>query len=231
MEIKAKYTSISPRLGEIKWEKSPDDLLLSYQLGYLELIRSEWHDQLSEIRQGFTTLSILWNTPEAQLSFQLQFQKIKVKKKELSSQIWEIPVCYSSDYGSDLGSLAMTHRMTVNQLITLHSSVIYRLHFFGFLPGFPYLNGLPPELFTPRKSVPDRIVEAGSVAIGGKQTGIYPQESPGGWHVIGRSPVRLFDLEKDPPVFATPGDLWKFVPIHPDEMEKMLITPPFPRKR
>lgn len=218
-------------MGEIYWKKSPDDFLLSIQLGYLDLLRTEWNDQITEARQGFTAVTILWKTPEAQLNFQRQFLKIKIKPKELSSQVWEIPVCYASEYGYDLGSLAIAHRMTVNEVIAMHSSVTYRLHFFGFLPGFPYLNGLPDQLHTPRKPVPDRTVEAGSVAIGGSQTGIYPQESPGGWHVIGRSPISLFSLEKNPPVFASPGDLWKFEPIDADEMEKMLSSPPFPRKR
>lgn len=231
MEINTNYIVISPRLGEIQWERSPDDFLLSRQLGYLDFLRKEWSEQITEARQGFTALTILWKTPEAQLNFQRQFPKIKVKPKELSPLIWEIPVCYGPEYGYDLGSLAMAHRMRVNEVIALHSSATYRLHFFGFLPGFPYLNGLPEQLHTPRKPVPDRSVDAGSVAIGGKQTGIYPQNSPGGWHVIGRSPISLFDLEKDPPVFATPGDLWRFEPIDADEMERMLNSPPFPRKR
>lgn len=218
-------------MGELKWEGLPDDFMLASQLGWLEFINQEWKEKFFEARQGFTALTIFWKTPEAQYTFQKQFQKFKIKPKELSSQTWEIPVCYDSEYGYDLGNLALAHRITVNELIALHSTPIYRLHFFGFLPGFPYLNGLPEKLHTPRKSVPDRTVDAGSVAIGGKQTGIYPQESPGGWHVIGRSPVRLFDLEKTLPVFACPGDRWKFVPIHTDEMEKMLISPPYPRKR
>lgn len=231
MEIKTNYTVISPLLGEVKWESIPDDFLLSKQLGFLDFLEKEWKDQFREVRQGFTALSILWKTQEAQMTFQRQFQKFKIKPKELSTQIWEIPVCYAPEYGYDLGALALAHRMTVNELIVLHSSVTYRLHFFGFLPGFPYLNGLPKQLHTPRKSVPDRTVDAGSVAIGGSQTGIYPQESPGGWHIIGRSPIRLFDLSKESSVFASPGDRWKFESIDPDTMEKMLITPPFPRKR
>lgn len=231
MEITTNYIIISPCLGEIKWDAKPDDFLLSKQLGYLDFLQKDWKAQLSEIRQGFTALTILWKTAKAQLNFQRQFAKIKVKPIELSSRTWEIPVCYAPEYGFDLASLAMSHRMTVNEVIAMHSSVTYRLHFFGFLPGFPYLNGLPDKLHTPRKSVPDRTVDAGSVAIGGSQTGIYTQESPGGWHVIGRSPILLFDQRKEPPVFALPGDLWRFEPIDVDEMEKMLISPPFPRKR
>ncbi|MFN3996296.1 MAG: 5-oxoprolinase subunit PxpB [Algoriphagus sp.] len=231
MELRAEYMVISPVLGEIKWESVPDDFLLAIQLGWLDFLEKEWKEHFFEARQGFTALSISWKSAQSQASFQKQFQKIKIKPKNLSSQIWEIPVCYDPDYGYDLGAVALAHRITVNELINLHSSVTYRLHFFGFLPGFPYLNGLPERLHTPRKSVPDRTVDAGSVAIGGRQTGIYTQESPGGWHVIGRSPIVLFDVNKNPPVFASPGDRLKFEPINIYEMEKMLISPPFPRKR
>lgn len=232
MEIKASYTVISAVLGELRWDRIPDDVLLSIQLGWMDFLDENWIDHYVEARQGFTAVSILWKTPQAQELFQKQFQKFKIIPRSLASQTWEIPVCYDSDYGPDLGSLAIAHRLTVNRLIELHSSVTYRLHFFGFLPGFPYLNGLPEQLHTPRKSVPDRMVAAGSVAIGGRQTGIYPQESPGGWHVIGRSPVVLFDLKKNPPVWASPGDLLKFVPIDSDMMEKLLIPPPpFPTKK
>jgi inhibitor of KinA len=231
LDLKAQYTIITPLLGEVKWTSSPDDFLLAIQLGWLDFLEKEWQDKFHEARQGFTTISILWKTEQAQLTFQKQFQSFKIKPKELSSQIWEIPVCYAPEYGQDLGALAIAHRIRVSDLISMHAAVTYRLHFFGFLPGFPYLNGLPEQLHTPRKAVPDRTVDAGSVAIGGKQTGIYPQESPGGWHVIGRSPVQLFDIQRDPPVFATPGDQLKFEPIDSDEMEKMLISPPFPRKR
>lgn len=231
MEIKARYSVITPILGELKWDLIPDDALLSIQLGWLDFLNKEWKEHFFEARQGFTSLSILWKTAEAQLSFQKQFQNFRIKPKELSSQVWEIPVCYAPEYGYDLGALAVSHRITVNELIAMHSAVTYRLHFFGFLPGFPYLNGLPEQLHTPRKPVPDRTVDAGSVAIGGRQTGIYPQESPGGWHVIGRSPVKLFDVTKSPPVIASPGDRLKFEPIDLDEMEKMLISPPYPRKR
>ncbi|WP_332914002.1 carboxyltransferase domain-containing protein [Algoriphagus boritolerans] len=114
----------------MKWESSPDDFLLSTQLGFLDFLEKDWKDQFKEVRQGFTALSILWKNPEAQMTFQRQFQKFKIKPKELSTQIWEIPVCYAPEYGYDLGALAVARRLTVNELIVLHSSVTYRLHFF-----------------------------------------------------------------------------------------------------
>ncbi|GAA0881294.1 hypothetical protein GCM10009119_42640 [Algoriphagus jejuensis] len=218
-------------LGELHWNEPASDSLLAKQLGWLNFINKEFEDQVVERRQGYTALSIYWKTAENQTAFQNKLSKFRVHNHELSSKIWELPVCYDPKYGRDLGSLAVQHRLTANELIQLHSSVTYRLHFFGFLPGFMYLNGLSEQLHTPRKPVPDRNVDAGSVAIGGAQTGIYPMESPGGWHLIGRCPVKLFDPEKNPPVWAEPGDRIKFEPIGLDEMEQLLQNQPIPKSQ
>lgn len=229
--MKPSYTVISPVLGELKWDEIPTDSLLSRQLGWMDFLKKAWKDQLVDIRQGFTALSITWKNKESQLSFQAQFRNFQIEPPVLSERIWEIPVCYEPEYGKDLGSLAISSRMTVNELIQVHSSVTYRIHFFGFLPGFMYLNGLPKQLHTPRKAVPDLSVDAGSVAIGGTQTGIYPQESPGGWHIIGKTPLAMFRPENKPPVWAFPGDRIKFKPISAEEMEKLLENPPIPSGR
>ncbi len=227
--MKPSYKVITPTLGELLWTEAPTDSLLAKQLAWMDVLNTEFRSQFQEIRQGFTALSIQWKSPENQSVFQRDLQKINVKKYELSAKVWELPVCYDPIFGRDLGSLALMHRMTANQLIELHSSVTYRLHFFGFLPGFMYLNGLPKELHTPRKAVPDRKVDEGSVAIGGAQTGIYPTESPGGWHLLGRCPIPLFNPEMNPPVWANPGDLIKFEPIGLEEMERLLQNPTPPK--
>lgn len=227
--MKPSYTLISPYLGELQWDEVPTDALLAEQLAWMDLLNVEFADKFLEIRQGFTALSIYWKSTENQKQFQNNIHQLKVKKHELSSSVWMLPVCYDPAFGRDLGSLALLHRMTANQLIELHSSVTYRLHFFGFLPGFMYLNGLSELLHTPRKAIPDRKVEEGSVAIGGSQTGIYPTESPGGWHLIGRCPLPLFDPMKSPPVWAKPGDLVRFEPIGMEEMERLLQNPTPPK--
>lgn len=229
--MKPHYIALSPVLGELQWEAPPSDSLLSMQLAWAELLNTSFKNQVLEVRQGFTALSVRWQKPGYQTDFQNRFRKISVPKHELSSRIWELPVCYDPGFGRDLASLAAAHRMTVSKLVELHSAVAYRLHFFGFLPGFMYLSGLPEQLHTPRKAIPDRAVDAGSVAIGGTQTGIYPTESPGGWHLIGRCPVSLFDPKKNPPVWAEPGDLVKFEPIDLGEMERLLQNPPLPKCR
>jgi KipI family sensor histidine kinase inhibitor len=125
----------------------------------------------------------------------------------------EIPVVYGGEYGPDLETIALSRGMTAREFAARHASVTYRVHLIGFVPGFPYMGGLPPELETPRRSEPRVRVPAGSVGIGGKQTGIYPAETPGGWQIIGRTPLRLFDLGRAEISLLKAGDCVHFVPI------------------
>ena len=228
MEIKSNYLVISPLLGEIHWDASPSDTLLSLQLAYIGFLQNNFADLILDLRQGFTSVAIYWKNPQAQSAFQEQFEAITIDPKVLTEKTWQVPVCYEEPFAKDLEQLVHQKNIEVSELIALHSSVIYRIHFFGFLPGFMYLHGLPERLHFPRKAVPDRAVPRGSVAIGGAQTGIYPRESPGGWHIIGQTPILLFDREKNPPVWASPGDRLKFVPITSMEMEELLKNPPLP---
>ncbi|MCL6593299.1 MAG: 5-oxoprolinase subunit PxpB [Alicyclobacillus sp.] len=125
----------------------------------------------------------------------------------------EIPVCYGGAYGPDLAEVAAYHGLAEEAVIHLHSTADYTVRMLGFAPGFPYLGGMPPRLATPRRATPRVQLPAGSVAIGGAQTGIYPFPSPGGWHVIGRTPLRLFTPTADPPALLQAGDHVRFVPI------------------
>jgi KipI family sensor histidine kinase inhibitor len=125
----------------------------------------------------------------------------------------EIPVCYDEGFGLDLQSLSELLQMPPAEIVERHSTAEYQVQMIGFSPGFPYLSGLPGELHIPRRSTPRLCVPAGSVAIAGNQAGIYPNDSPGGWHIVGRTIVRLFDIAKTPPCFLQPGDIVRFVPI------------------
>jgi len=124
-----------------------------------------------------------------------------------------IPVCYESPYGEDISQVANICGLNIPDVIELHTRTDYLIHFIGFLPGFPYLGGLDPRLHLPRRNSPRRLVERGSVAIGGGQTGIYPLGSPGGWHILGRTPLRLFDFQKEPVVLLQSGDRVRFKAI------------------
>jgi KipI family sensor histidine kinase inhibitor len=125
----------------------------------------------------------------------------------------EIPVCYGGEYGPDLDDVAAMCGRSPAEVVAIHSGAEYLVCFLGFSPGFPYLSGMPESIATPRLATPRGRVPAGSVAIGGSQTGVYPVASPGGWRVIGRTPLRLFQPLADPPVLLHMGDHVRFVPI------------------
>ncbi|ELY2796117.1 5-oxoprolinase subunit PxpB [Cronobacter dublinensis] len=124
----------------------------------------------------------------------------------------EIPVVYGGDGGPDLADVARHAGLSEKQVVEKHSQVDYVVYFLGFQPGFPYLGGLAPELATPRRAEPRLSVPAGSVGIGGSQTGIYPLPTPGGWQIIGHTPLALFNPQKNPPGLLAPGDTVRFVP-------------------
>jgi KipI family sensor histidine kinase inhibitor len=124
-----------------------------------------------------------------------------------------IPVCYEGEFAEDLGEVASHTSLSREEIIRRHTAPRYRIFMLGFLPGFPYLGGLDPALQTPRRKTPRIAVPRGAVGIGGNQTGIYPLESPGGWQLIGRTPVRPYDSRREEPVLYKTGDFIAFFPV------------------
>jgi KipI family sensor histidine kinase inhibitor len=131
----------------------------------------------------------------------------------------EIPVCYDPEFGPDLADVARRAQISREEVVDLHSAAEYRVACIGFVPGFPFLVGLPKKLATPRRSTPRKEIAPGSVGIGGTQTGIYPLRSPGGWNLIGRTPLKLFNPAKNPPALLRAGDRVRFRAIARDEFE------------
>lgn len=127
--------------------------------------------------------------------------------------VTEIPVCYGGDAGPDLAALADRCGLSVDAVVALHAGALYVVEAVGFLPGFAYLGGLPEALHTPRRATPRPRVPAGSVGIGGTRTGVYPVESPGGWNLIGRTPLVLFDPDGTRPAVLRAGDRVRFRPV------------------
>jgi len=144
----------------------------------------------------------------------LQTSQSSIKEK---SRMVEIPVLYGGDYGPDLDLVAHRNQLSTEEVIRIHSERDYLVYMIGFAPGFPYVGGMDERIEAPRKENPRQSIPAGSVGIAGKQTGIYPFESPGGWQIIGRTPAQLFLPESNPPTLIQPGDRLRFVPI--DEAE------------
>ncbi len=129
----------------------------------------------------------------------------------------EVPVCYAAEFAPDRDLVAQSSGLTPDEVGKRHAAARYWVQCLGFTPGFPYLGGLPATLATPRRATPRATVPAGSVAIGGRQTGIYPFKSPGGWNVIGRTPLKLFALDRDPISLLRAGDQVRFVAISREE--------------
>jgi len=125
----------------------------------------------------------------------------------------EIPVVYGGEFGPDLEWVARFHKTTTEKVVQLHTATAYQVYMIGFTPGFPYMGELPERLGTPRRETPRTTIPEGSVAIAQRQTGIYPVESPGGWHILGRTPMKLFNPLQIPPTLLEMGDLVRFFPI------------------
>ena len=129
----------------------------------------------------------------------------------------EVPTVYGGAFGPDLGFVASHNNLTEDEVIAIHSGTDYLVYMLGFIPGFTYLGGMDPRIATPRLSSPRTLIPAGSVGIAGEQTGTYPSDSPGGWQIIGRTPVTMYDMSKEQAALLSAGDYVRYVPI--DEAE------------
>jgi inhibitor of KinA len=144
----------------------------------------------------------------------LQTQSIEAPA---TGQVIEIPVCYGGAFGEDLEALARSRNLTVEEVIAIHCAASYHVHMLGFVPGFAYLGGLDARIAMPRRDTPRPRVHAGSVAIAGEQTCVYPLDTPGGWQIIGRTPLQLFTPDASPPCLLNAGDTVRFKPISAQE--------------
>jgi inhibitor of KinA len=145
----------------------------------------------------------------------------KRRGSKSEKRVVEIPVCYDREFGLDLEEVAQHAGLSPDETIRLHTAAEYRVRCVGFTPGFGFLGGLDPKLATPRRATPRIAVPPGSVAIGGNQTGVYPLRSPGGWNLIGRTPLRMFDVKRNPPVLLQAGDHVRFHAITREEFDSL----------
>ena len=178
---------------------------------------------VTEVVPAFTTVTVFYDLAHIgsyeQLCAELRTRAGRAASRPPfeTGKLVEIPVCYGGDFGPDLAAVAERAGLSPEEAAQLHQRTEYRVHAIGFLPGFPYLGGLPARLRTPRRASPRLQVPAGSVAIGGAQTGIYPLASPGGWNLIGRTPLALFRADAHPSARLRVGDRVKFRPLSPEE--------------
>jgi inhibitor of KinA len=187
-------------------------------------IQAEAIEGIIETVPTYRSLLVIYNPltlPLDQLKKRLQ--KIEEGLQETpfpKPKLRRIPAIYGGPYGPDLEFVAGYHRISQEEVVRLHCSKPYFIYMIGFMPGYPYMGELPEALIMPRLKTPRLSVPKGSVAIAQKQTGIYSMESPGGWHIIGRTPVELFDPEKTPPALLQMGDLVQFYPISEKEFKE-----------
>ncbi len=215
------YKAFGPCAILIEWEPKIDEVILQDIIQFKDKISAVEQDLLQDCIVGYHSLTIVYKESL------LNFSKKKAFLKTLYTQNnddtfnikyqWEIPVCYDLQFGFDLATVAKHTGYSNQQVIDIHTQNIYTVYFIGFLPGFLYLGGLDPTLHIPRKETPNLHKPKGSVAIGGSQTGVYPQDSPGGWHVIGQTPISFFTPKNTSPCFAKTGDKIQFTPINEKE--------------
>lgn len=210
-----------------------------------DAITREFHGSVVQLFHGLRALndSRIRNIHPAYASVLVDFDPLRIRHGELiatleklvhdatemhavETRTVEIPVCYEPEFAPDLAAVADHVHLSVEEVVHAHSSAGYFVSFLGFSPGFAYLGGLPAHLAVPRLATPRRLVTAGSVGIAGSQTGVYPLNSPGGWRLIGRTPLRMFDPLADPPTRLQLGDEVRFVPVSRERFFKIAEIAP-----
>lgn len=217
------------------FETAPDDALQQVMAAQRRLASARIPGVV-ELAPAYTTVAVFYDpvkavaagAPSENLFAWLEKQIREVMSRTESggaqsievSEI-EMPVCYDSEFAFDLDEVAQRAGLRPDEVIDLHSGAEYRVHCVGFIGGFPFLGGLPGKIATPRRESPRKEIPAGSVGIGGKQTGIYPIKSPGGWNIIGRTPLRLFDPQRNPPGLLRAGGRVRFRRVSREEFDRL----------
>ena len=182
-----------------------------------QFLRAQNNSVLLDLIPAYSSLLVCFDSAHTDFSTLSNYLRVALPSSHASTlaepRLVEIPTTYGGELGPDLQFVAEWSGLSQTQVIDLHSSVIYRVYFIGFAPGFAYLGSVPDEIAAPRLATPRTHVPAGSIGIAGKQTGVYPRETPGGWRVIGHTALKLFDHRNDPPALLRPGDRVKFVPM------------------
>ena|SRR6516165_11626883 len=185
--------------------------------GLLYALQAKRDARISNLHPGYTSLLVDFNplavSHEEVAAIIESLANLPCSPVVGETKVVEIPVCYDAEFGPDLEDVSACTRLSVEEVIRLHSASSYRVCFLGFTAGFAYLDGLPEALHTPRLATPRGAVAAGSVGIAGSQTGIYPTQTPGGWRLIGRTPLRMFDPRARPPTRVQTGDRVRFSSI------------------
>lgn len=177
---------------------------------------------VTETVPTFRSLLVLYDplaTSQARLIGEIEAMAACHAPAKEAARLWTLPACYAPELAPDLADVAKALSFNEDEVVRRHAGTTYRVYMLGFLPGFAYLGDLDPALHLPRRATPRSQLPAGAVAIAQAMTAIYPVESPGGWHLIGNSPVTLFDVAADPPALLAPGDQVRFRPVSRDDWQ------------
>jgi inhibitor of KinA len=194
-------------------------------LKLLRLLQKESPNWLRNLQPAYTSLMVTFDAcrvDHAEVEATLRkFEQRAAATRPPKTRTIEIPVCYGGEFGPDLDDVARTHGLSTAEIIELHASRIYHAYFLGFAPGFAYLGDLPEELATPRLETPRKKVAAGSVGVAGRQTAVYPFATPGGWRLIGRTPLDVFRSDRKSMALVSIGDQVRFRPIPREEFQRL----------
>lgn len=224
--FKLQYKPFGERSILIEWPQNISEKILNDVILYKKKLEKLLFEENVYIKSAYNSILITYNYTIN--NFYNQISTLKSIYYDdfdsivSDSRLWKIPVCYDLGFGIDLEDISEKNKLEISKIIELHTKPNYLVYFTGFLPGFLYLGGLDKRIHFPRKNTPRLKVKKGSVAIGGSQTGVYPNESPGGWNIIGNTPLNFFDVHKQSPCFAKSGDRIKFVPISKSSYEIFL---------
>ncbi|MFT5822969.1 MAG: inhibitor of KinA [Crocinitomix sp.] len=208
----------------LKWPTAIDAKMHAEILAWETLIKTHFDNDILDLVVTYAEMALYFKSHAPLEEITAFIQTINTPKiNERKSQAWVIPVCYDSEFGLDIDIVAEHNNISADQVVILHTAQPCRIYFTGFLPGFLYLGGLADQLVTPRKKTPRLQISKGAVAIGGSQTGIYPIDSPGGWQIIGHTPIELFNLSKTEPSPFLPGDFIHFQSITKDQLEAISV--------
>jgi len=217
-----KYKKFGSNAILIEWPQQIDEDILKDIQNFLTFIETDLTEFVIECIPAYASITIIYKSATFEyLVKQLQtvFKNSSATKKLINHK-WQLPVCYHQRLGFDLQNYSNSVGLSIEKIIQIHTQIIYTICFIGFLPGFLYLGNLDERLFLDRKGKPKLKVPKGAVGIGGQQTGIYPQSSPGGWHIIGNCPVELFNANRNPPSVFKAGDKIQFYPIGLEDFEQ-----------
>ena len=218
------YFVFNERSILISYNHSINSKLISNLSNTRKTIETHLNDCIIEVVQSINSLLIIFDINKISANDLIKdLKRIEDMEDDLSesNKTWQIPVCYDIKFAIDLENFAKEKKLSTSEIINIHKSKVYDVLSMGFLPGFMYLGFTDKNLHCERKEVPSLDIKKGSIGIALNQTCIYPQNSPGGWHIIGVSPLNFFDLKSNNPCFAKPGDKIQFTEISKKQFQKM----------